>query len=704
DAVAHGLGLNLLGHLAGVSRLAFSRDGRLLVSSGDDCALTVWDLERGEGRRLLGHGDEVWRVAFDPEDRRLASTSRDGTIALWNPRSGERLALFKAHAASARMVAFTRDGRLISGGDDNRLLLWDLDHERAELVDECLSGTFFTDGARVGCVSTDRAELRVFDLDSGARHVLRGGAGELLEPPGAFAPEGTDELVIGTRGGAVLRWRWPKNQVMRLRASGGENQIRVTRYTPDGRFIAGAGADRKVWVWERESGAQRWEFLGHTGRVTRLDVSPDARRLASIGGENGARLWDLDSGDGLLLTGLQRVATTVRFAPDGRSLAAASTDGEVRIWRGASLSDNPGARIPLPQALAVDPLRPRLATSDAAGDLTFWDLDSGAPQATIATGRPLAHLTFVADGGAMIGLDATGGFVEFSPEGAVVRSHAGVGARAYSLLEASQDGRHVITTSTEDGALLHWDRESDTVAELVGHRDYVRDRAFSPDSRWLVSGGPDRELRLWDLDARTSEVIDRHSLPLTAVAFSTDGRYVLSAGDSHEIRVFDRIQGTVTADPLSGFYVRALVPFADGERVAVLNGDSAILIWDLRQRRVVHRLFGHQAPVRNVTLADDGATLLSQAEDNEIRLWDVASGESRVLGALDDWLAALVWHPSRRVVAYTIRNQVGIWSDDVPRDRTSFLAWLADTRDNLTRRAADLEPVPGCPHGHPSDE
>ncbi len=711
DAAAQGLGRNLVGHTAGASRLAFSPDGRLLVSAADDCTATVWDLEAGRSHRLLGHTDEVWRVAFNADGTRLASASRDHTIGLWEPSSGRRVAVLAGHEAAARTVAFTADGEhLLSGGDDDRLLLWSLADHSYELLEECLAGSMFTDGTLVGCLSSDRMQVVLIDLDDRGRK--RWDPGIKLSPAGDFAPD-ADELAVGTFRGDVLRWRWsePPRDPQRLRLEGGDQLIRAVRYTADGARIVAAGANREVWAWDRASGERVHTLLGHNGRISRLDVSPDSRRVASIGGEAGPRLWSLDDGKGSLLTGLRGVASAVRFSPDGGTLAAASTLGEVRLWRSESADQRQEARIPDQRILAVDPHQPRLATVDAGGILRIWDLES--QRVTFAATRPreLTHLAFLPNSDTLVMISPTAELTLMSTRGELLRSFPGetyeapgapeeamaapVGANAHTILDIANNGRHVLATR-RDGALLHWDLERQEALIYRGHSGDILGRAFSPDSRWAVTAGHDRTVRLWDLESGSGELIDTHPLPVSAVVFSPDARYVYSGGESHELRIYDRITRTTTSHPIGGYKIYTIAPFADGQRLALIRGDGQILIWDLAHRRVRQRLLGHQVAVRRIVLADEDETLISQSEDGEIRIWDLSSGESRVLAIMDDWAIALEWHPSRRAIALSKSDEVGIWSDPVPRTRAGFLRWLADTRSSLTLQSDDLTPPKDC--------
>ncbi|HFE46231.1 MAG TPA: hypothetical protein ENJ18_12170, partial [Nannocystis exedens] len=703
DAAAHDIGVNLIGHSAGASRIAFSEDGRFLASAADDCVTTLWDLKQNTGRRLLGHTDEVWRVEFNRDSTLMATASRDHSVGLWQPESGERLALLKGHNAAARTVAFTADGEhLLSGGDDNRLLLWNLHDHSYELLEECLSGSMFSDGWRVACVSNDRMKLVMIDLESRFRQ--RWGVAGPLGPAGDFAPD-SDELAVGTATGDVWRWRWKTDKSDRLR--GGTRMLRAVRYTEDGTRILGAGADREVWVWQRSTNKRLHTLTGHGARITRLDVSKDSRFATTAGGETAPRLWDLKTGSGSLLKGLGTVATAVRFSPDGRMVAASSGDGELRLWhienlRSDALNHRRGQAL-----LAVDRRQPRIATVDKSGTLRVWNLDTQEVIYETADAQPIIQVAILPTSNAMLTLSKDAGLTVMTPYGETVHEFPALDEplaeqelsvhfrNRYGTLLVSDDGRHVIA-GRNDGDIVHWDLKSREARLLRGHSEALIAHAFSPDSRFLVSAGFDRSVRLWDLQAGTSTIIDRHSLPVSAIAFSPDGRFVYSGGEAHKLRIYDRQSGEVSSDPIGGFRVYSIVPFADGRRLALLRGDNQILIWDLDERRVSRRLLGHRVPVRMLVLADNDLTLLSQSEDGEFRLWDVGTGENRTLAQMRHRARVAVWHPSRRIIALSPSGELGIWQDPIPRDRDAFFRWLDDSRRSLTLSIDDLTPPANC--------
>ena len=120
----------LLGHSAGVLSVAFSPDGKTIVTGSGDNTVKLWNLEGKEIQTLKGHSANISRVAFSPDGKTIATASEDSMVKLWN-LEGKEIQTLKGHSAGVNSVAFSPDGKTIAtGSGDNTVKLWSLDLDR----------------------------------------------------------------------------------------------------------------------------------------------------------------------------------------------------------------------------------------------------------------------------------------------------------------------------------------------------------------------------------------------------------------------------------------------------------------------------------------------------------------------------------------------------------------------------------------------
>jgi uncharacterized protein YjiK len=118
--------ITLTGHTSFVFAIAFSVDGKYLVSGSDDTTLKVWNWQTGKVvRTLSSHTDWVNAIAFSDDGKYLVSGSRDSTLKIWNWQTGVEVRTLNGHSYSFNAIAFSDDNKyLVSGSRDSTLKIW----------------------------------------------------------------------------------------------------------------------------------------------------------------------------------------------------------------------------------------------------------------------------------------------------------------------------------------------------------------------------------------------------------------------------------------------------------------------------------------------------------------------------------------------------------------------------------------------------
>jgi WD40 repeat protein len=324
----------ILGHANAVNSASFSANGEFLITASSDGTARVWEAASGRFETVLrGHTDAVVAGAFSPNGRVVATASADGTARIWDPGTAPELRVLAADSGSVSAASFSPDNRLVLTASDNRTariltgdgrVLHVLRHPTP-----VASAVFTPDGTHVLTDGTD-GTLRVWRTDTGA---LVRAVRDVSEGPLALSADGR-LLAAPTKSGGIRIWNAATFEPLRNLKRGAP--FTAASFSPDGQFVATAGADSLARIWDARTGALRRTLQGHKDVVTSVQFSPDGRLLVTASRDRDARIWDVATGKTTeLLRGHFGPVFGASFSPDARWVVTAGPN-TAGLWPASS--------------------------------------------------------------------------------------------------------------------------------------------------------------------------------------------------------------------------------------------------------------------------------------------------------------------------------------------------------------------------------
>ena len=386
---------------ARINTLTFSPDSRTLAVAGRDNLTRLWNIEQQRvTRTLAGHTAPVVFVAWNTNGTTLATGSEDGTMRLWPVQSAPEPRALPFSTVATNRTVFSPDGRLLAVIDNkDGVVVWSVAEARVfqqwQLPGCRAQSLAFTHDGRTLAVGASDFNVHLWEVAGGRETDVLPGFADMFPS----ADYGVCEMDISHNGrylaaalgkpfniggaqGGVKVWDMRTHRLVAA-LPGYRASVNALRFSPDSSLLATGGQDNLVRLWQTGDWQRpRLTFYGPDSigmaYVFSLAFAPNSRQIA-VGGISGQiMLHDARTGSAQKhLVGHSGAIRGLNYAPDGRTLASASSDHTIKVWEVATGSDvrtfTSGEDGPEMHSVTFSPVGDMLAASGGDAHVSLWE-------------------------------------------------------------------------------------------------------------------------------------------------------------------------------------------------------------------------------------------------------------------------------------------------------------------------------------------
>jgi len=712
----------LAGHKAAVHALAFSQDGKRLISGSLDNTVVVWDADRNAMiKTLRGHDGWVQACSLTADNALAVSGSHDGRIKFWDVQGYEEARVLRGHVLTGHLdavlaAAYSPDGRRVATASRDRTAKsWDASTGR-ELLQfreghefTTATAVFFPDAKRLLTTALDNT-TRIWDVATGSELAelrlqetgLRGAA--------AVSPDGRWIVTGGPRpdqgdAWAVKLWDVAHGRLVR-QWKGHKTEVSAVAFSPDSQLVFSGDRNGRGVLWNRESDQPLGTFW-EDDQINAAAFLPDGRTLLTASNHDAVRQWRIPAGEELRDRVLRHPAGVVSLSVsgDGRWALTACADGAVRLWDVAAAQ--PVRSLPTTGGRAAFAQNLRRRMQDFR-----WNAQQTAAQCQVS--ESLIRDLLAARTTASPELTQKMAKVfECRPDDLWKTVFSVSMARDGKLgLTVAADDRQVRLWNLDDGTEVLYPAAADRLGpflDLTGglFRGLVWAAEFSPQGDRIVTVGGD-SARLWDLRRDTAprnrEVMTFSPHGAVASAeFSPDGKHLVTGSWDTSARVWDAQTGQVVQQLGAGLAqpqqahrgrVNRAAFSPDGRLVVTASDDGTAKLWNVADWRLLRTFSGHRGAVLHAVFSHDSRRILTASRDKTARVWDAATGQSLTVLAGHEWavLHAAFSANDQWIVTGSADNSAIVWKLD--QDQAAQVHHLKAHTASVTSVAFSPDPEP----------
>jgi WD40 repeat protein len=377
-----------------------------------------------------------------------------------------------------------------------------------------------------------------------------------------------------------------------------------------------------------------------------------------------------------ILHGHTDAVEAIAFSPVGTTLASASGDKTIRLWKVTGRAHGPlgpPLRYHRPFYSAAFAPNGQILASGTYNQIVLWSIPRHAEQEAIPFPGGAVNSVAYSPNGALLAAGGSNGMVLLADPARQSRTMLRAAPPGHQIrsVDFSPNGDELATTTL--GGVVLWDPATHAkLHTLIGSSGQeMYSVAFSPDGKMLALAGSNGAIYLWNLAGGSQPRILRSGSPINSIAFSPNGT-TLAAGGATAVTLWNVATGRQSGPPLAGQLAAVYsVAFNPGGTVlAAAGADRTISLW----KYPIGAQFGvpivtRADPVESVALSPNGLVVASGDADGEIVLTNRSGQELREIAGSDGQVRDLAFAPAGNVLAAAYADgMIRLWDPRTGRE------------------------------------
>jgi WD40 repeat protein len=558
----------------------------------------------------------------------------------------------------------------------------------------------------------------------------------------SFSPDGKIIASDGNNGTIKL---WYSNgklfQTLDQPQKNNSDTIFKVIFSNNGQTLISASQKQGIKIWQRQLDG-RFNFyksIPDQDGMMGLALSLDDKTIATAGldSKSTIKLWSLD---GKLLKTLQGHSDRVNdlsFSADGRTIASASADKTIKLWRAKDAKLKLLKNIPeSSQMFAVRFINSEtIAYAGANRVIKLWNLKEGKPKEEfpVRHSADISRLVLSHDGKMIASASKDRTVNLWSLDGKLLHTLQGH-ENDVTDVTISHDSKMIASVSTDntlriwsldnvaptlkgsslsfspnsqmivtgkDKTINLWQIDGKLQKKFPGHKDFITKVSFSPDGKIIATASADKTVKLWDLDGKLLHTLQEHKGSVTSVSFSPDSKIIASGSLDQTVKLWDlhgKLLHTLEGHKDS---VTSVSFSPDSKMIASGSRDSTVRLWDL-DGKLLHTITGHTKAILDVSFSPNGKMIASASEDKTVMLWHLhtilwhLNVQQTKVFKFNDNVFRVKFSPNSQTLASASEKEIKLWnldsylSQDFPGENVSDISFSPDGK---TFASSDLDKV-----------